>query len=125
MNNHYELKWNELKYFYDAKTLSPDIEAESTRGLIGQERAAEALKFGLQIKDKGYNLYVSGATGTAIAASLYLSGRASLAAGLLTTSFIAALTVGGKAACKSVALSNNNKIVNVLSIAMCFIARGK
>ncbi|MFA5577584.1 MAG: ATP-binding protein [Tissierellaceae bacterium] len=34
------------------------------RELIGQDRAMEALKYGLTMKRKGYNIYVSGYTGT-------------------------------------------------------------
>ena len=34
------------------------------RELIGQDRAMEALKYGLAMKRKGYNIYVSGYTGT-------------------------------------------------------------
>ncbi len=33
-------------------------------GIIGQERAASAMEFGLTIKRAGYNIYVSGLTGT-------------------------------------------------------------
>ena len=33
-------------------------------GIIGQERAAKAMKFGLKMKMRGYNIYMSGATGT-------------------------------------------------------------
>ncbi len=33
-------------------------------GIIGQERAARAMKFGLQMKMRGYNIYMSGPTGT-------------------------------------------------------------
>ena len=36
----------------------------ASRELIGQERAMEALKYGLTIGKKGYNIYVSGLTGT-------------------------------------------------------------
>lgn len=39
-----------------------DLPASSE--LIGQERAMEALKYGLSINRKGYNIYVSGLTGT-------------------------------------------------------------
>ncbi len=35
-----------------------------TRGLLGQERAEAALRFGLAVKENGYNLTVSGARGT-------------------------------------------------------------
>jgi len=34
------------------------------QGIIGQERASEALKFGLSVRKKGYNIYVSGQSGT-------------------------------------------------------------
>lgn len=33
-------------------------------GIIGQERASKALKFGLKMKMRGYNIYMSGPTGT-------------------------------------------------------------
>jgi lon-related putative ATP-dependent protease len=56
-----ELKWNECKYFYRPEKNS---EPHSSCELIGQRRAAEALSFGLTIKEKGYNLYVCGTAGT-------------------------------------------------------------
>ena len=55
-----KLSWKELKYF--AKPQKPT--ADANQGIIGQDRASEALKFGLQMKDKGYHIYVCGATGT-------------------------------------------------------------
>ncbi|UCE58111.1 MAG: AAA family ATPase [Candidatus Bathyarchaeota archaeon] len=33
-------------------------------GIVGQERAVRALKFGLDIKEKGFNVYVAGSSGT-------------------------------------------------------------
>jgi lon-related putative ATP-dependent protease len=39
-------------------------ELEPYYGIIGQERAARAMEFGLNIRMKGYNLYLSGASGT-------------------------------------------------------------
>ena len=39
-------------------------ETKPIRELIGQERAMEALKYGLSIKRKGYNVFISGLTGT-------------------------------------------------------------
>ncbi len=39
-------------------------ECEYTDGIIGQERALKALKLGLAIESPGYNIYVSGRTGT-------------------------------------------------------------
>ncbi len=46
---------------FEGKT-TEDLPASSE--LIGQERAMEALKYGLSIDRKGYNIYVSGLTGT-------------------------------------------------------------
>ena len=39
-------------------------ELEPLTDIIGQERAVEALEFGLQMKSAGFNLYVSGPVGT-------------------------------------------------------------
>ena len=39
-------------------------ELEEAPGLIGQERAAEALRFALRMRGKGYNVYALGASGT-------------------------------------------------------------
>ncbi len=39
-------------------------EVAPTNGVIGQERAVRAMEFGLQVRTKGYNIYVSGITGT-------------------------------------------------------------
>lgn len=44
--------------FVSTKELSP------LEGIIGQERALKALNFGLEIGDKGFNLYVAGEPGT-------------------------------------------------------------
>jgi lon-related putative ATP-dependent protease len=62
----YELPLASLRLRCDAatlleSTLPPD---SVTDGLIGQRRAAEALRFGLQIKDRGYNVYVAGLPGS-------------------------------------------------------------
>ena len=43
-------------------TSSAEIEADYT--IIGQERAVRALRFGMGIKEKGFNIYVSGLPGT-------------------------------------------------------------
>ncbi|MGQ9630463.1 MAG: Lon protease family protein [bacterium] len=39
-------------------------EVEGVKGIIGQSRAVEAIKFGLGIKSQGYNIYVAGMPGT-------------------------------------------------------------
>ena len=40
------------------------------RGLIGQDRALRAMEFGLQVNKRGYNLFVTGLTGTGRAAAI-------------------------------------------------------
>jgi len=57
-----ELTWKELKYFCKPKQYTPA--KSSSAELIGQERAAEAIKFGLLMKEHGYNIYINGAAGT-------------------------------------------------------------
>lgn len=48
--------------------MTPDFETtadlEMLDGIIGQERAAQAMNFGLRMKAKGYNIYVAGLSGT-------------------------------------------------------------
>ncbi len=39
-------------------------EIEPLQGIIGQERAVKAMEFGLKINIRGYNIYMSGMTGT-------------------------------------------------------------
>jgi len=39
-------------------------ELEPSEGIIGQNRAVRAMEFGLKINSKGYNIYMSGVTGT-------------------------------------------------------------
>ncbi|MCL2371951.1 MAG: AAA family ATPase [Defluviitaleaceae bacterium] len=56
-----ELSWKELKYFCKPQKVTAGKKATE---LIGQGRAAEAFKFGLQMKDAGYNIYVSGSAGS-------------------------------------------------------------
>lgn len=62
----YRLDEEYLKLKYNME----DFDFESTKdlkplkGIIGQERAAEALRFGLKMKAKGYNIFVAGLSGT-------------------------------------------------------------
>ena len=58
-----ELKWNQLKYFFDEKHVQ-EGKSKNKSGLIGQNRAAEALSLGLMMKKKGYNIYITGAAGS-------------------------------------------------------------
>ena len=60
------LKFKELKDYFDSKKLNCKTTEELTplEGIIGQDRAVKALKFGLNIKDGGFNIFVSGYSGT-------------------------------------------------------------
>jgi len=62
---------NELPVEKLRRTCDPNfMECKTTKDLvplqeiIGQERAVRALKFGLGIQDKGFNIYVAGYPGT-------------------------------------------------------------
>jgi len=55
-----ELNWKELKYFSKAQIK----DTGSDTNLIGQERAREAINFGLHMKETGYNVYIAGYNGT-------------------------------------------------------------
>lgn len=67
MSNFCELKHDMLRKecnpafftFNDTSEIEPLEE-----GIIGQERAIKALEFGLKVNIRGYNVYMSGATGT-------------------------------------------------------------
>jgi len=60
-----ELTYNEIKRRFDPSALGFETTGELAAGnvIIGQGRAARALEFGLNMKSKGYNLYVSGESG--------------------------------------------------------------
>ena len=61
-----ELDFTELKHFCSIeKLMQTEIsDINAPLGMIGQNRAEKALTFGLNIKTKGYNIYVSGEPGT-------------------------------------------------------------
>lgn len=65
------LKWRCASDLLDFQTTEelPDLE-----GMLGQERALRAIDFGLNMNESGFNIYISGETGT---------GRASAIRGLL------------------------------------------
>ena len=63
--------YNELSYDLLTNEWDPGIfpfqdtsEVEPFHGIIGQERAVRAMEFGLKVKMKGYNLFLSGMSGT-------------------------------------------------------------
>ena len=61
-----ELKCTQLKNVCspDNFTFQTTAELKTLDGIIGQERAVKALDFGLAVKMKGYNIYMSGPSGT-------------------------------------------------------------
>ena len=61
-----ELKVTDYRKYCDPKSLGVDSSAEigEKHTIIGQERAVKALRFGMGIKEKGFNIYVSGLPGT-------------------------------------------------------------
>jgi len=60
-----ELRYTECNRRYEPEALGFATTGELMPGtdIIGQERASKALEFGLNMKMKGYNLYISGASG--------------------------------------------------------------
>lgn len=60
MNSNKELHWNELNHSYQPSEFSfiTTDEVESAYELLGQEDAIEAIRRGLSIKNKGYNIYI-------------------------------------------------------------------
>ncbi|MCC5910479.1 MAG: AAA family ATPase [Clostridiaceae bacterium] len=48
----------------DTLEFETTADLEPLQGIIGQERAVEALKFGLTMKKKGYNIFIAGLSGT-------------------------------------------------------------
>lgn len=61
-----ELSYRELKKYINPSDLKFNTtdELEPMDGIIGQERAVKAMEFGLNIKMRGYNIYMSGPTGS-------------------------------------------------------------
>lgn len=61
-----ELNYKQLKYFFDLKKLKfkTTAEFEPEYESIGQDRAVASLEFGLNMKLKGYNIFMSGPSGT-------------------------------------------------------------
>lgn len=61
-----ELSAAELRFQYDPQKFPFETTAEvpPLEGIIGQERAVKAMDFGLRIKHAGYNIFITGFTGT-------------------------------------------------------------
>ncbi len=58
-----ELHYTQLKKTYTKEDFIVNMNEEALPQIIGQEKAAKALDFGLKIKKKGYNVYLSGESG--------------------------------------------------------------
>ena len=68
---------------------------------------------------------ISGATATAIIAELYINKSTnSIIISLVLTGAVAALTVGGKAAGKTIAISHCNEIMYAVGKMLCFFSKG-
>jgi Predicted ATP-dependent protease len=61
-----ELSYKQLKKKCDPKQFNfkTTKELEGFDGVVGQKRALKALEFGLRVKNKGFNIFVSGLPGT-------------------------------------------------------------
>ena len=61
-----ELSFEKLRKVSDLKGLSCESteDINPLQGILGQDRAVKAFKFGLEIKEKGFNIYVAGYPGT-------------------------------------------------------------
>jgi lon-related putative ATP-dependent protease len=77
MVNKYLVPIEKLKKKCDPNIFQYDTTKElpKSRELIGQERAMEALKYGLSITRKGYNIFVTGLTGTGRNSYSYLVAK--------------------------------------------------
>lgn len=66
MKEKYKVPLSRLIRKYDLSKLDfvTTEQIKMSKDIIGQERGIKALKFGLSIKKKGYNVFVSGITGT-------------------------------------------------------------
>lgn len=62
----YRLKAEELtsRYNLNEFDFNTTEELQPLKGIIGQQRGTDALRFGLKMKEKGYNIYVTGMAGT-------------------------------------------------------------
>ncbi|MCL2618785.1 MAG: AAA family ATPase [Defluviitaleaceae bacterium] len=60
----YELDHSRLQPKFDAPSFATTRDLADNEGLIGQERAVRAMRLGLSIKARGYNIFVTGEPGT-------------------------------------------------------------
>ncbi len=62
----WELSWEQLKYTCDCSKFSFETTEDVAilQGIVGQEQAVESMEFGLKVKKYGYNIFITGKTGT-------------------------------------------------------------
>ncbi len=72
-NKKFVVPVKKLRYIYDEKDFicKDSSEIESVKDFIGQEKAIEALKFGLEMENSGYNIFVTGFSGTGKSSVIY------------------------------------------------------
>ena len=68
----YEVSWERVCWQCNTADFSFECTDELTppQGLIGQDRALKAIQFGLEVDKRGYNLFVTGLTGTGKASAI-------------------------------------------------------
>lgn len=59
-----ELNYTQLKSFFNLENIDFNLNKDSYEEIVGQYSGAEAIKFGLNVKRKGYNIYVCGLPGS-------------------------------------------------------------
>lgn len=66
MFDKFKVAEDKLRISYDLSSIGFETtnDLESLEGIIGQDRAVKSLEFGLETEKKGYNIYVSGLSGT-------------------------------------------------------------
>ncbi|QZY53580.1 Lon protease family protein [Crassaminicella profunda] len=66
MSKYKELSYKQLKKIYNSNhfKFKSTEELASAEGIIGQDRAAKAMEFGLRVKNSKYNIFVVGIKGT-------------------------------------------------------------
>ena len=71
-NGKFEVSWERLCWHCNLADLSFECtdELAPLQGLIGQNRALKAIQFGLEVDKPGYNLFVTGLTGTGKASAI-------------------------------------------------------
>ncbi|SDY46801.1 ATP-binding protein [Tindallia californiensis] len=62
----YKVDWRQLNSFCSMENFDFETtqELRPLKGIIGQDRAVKSLEFGLKMNKKGYNIYISGLSGT-------------------------------------------------------------